>query len=86
MQRTTIRATANCSFCGQNFEALAEVGPVLDGVVCDDGDGKLCCGDCLCVTCGRGHITQADRDECEVENRFPNEPGDTWSYQMLRVS
>lgn len=87
MQTTTIRVTAHCSFCGGLFDALdSRDGVVLDNVLCDDDSGKLCCGECLCITCKRGHVTEADRDECEVENRFPNEPGDTWSYQQVRVS
>ena len=81
-----VAVTAVCAFCAQRFEALAQGDTALDNVICDDGDGKLCCGECLCAICGRGHITEADRDECEVENRFPNEPGDTWSFQLVRVS
>lgn len=80
-----VTVTAVCSFCARPFEAFSP-GPVLDNVVCDDNDGKLCCGDCLCTYCLRGHLTQADADECEAENRFPSEPGDTWSYQMVRAS
>lgn len=58
--------TAKCTFCARKFES-----PMNQ---CDDNDGRLCCDDCLCAECGRGHVTEDERDECEQEIRFPDGP------------
>lgn len=63
--------TKFCEFCAEEF--IPEMGP--DGEpICEDYDGKLCCDDCLCAECGRGHHSAAERDECEQEIRFPDGP------------
>lgn len=82
-----VTVTAVCTFCANRFDVTPDIATLpYVSLVCDDGDGRLCCNDCFHEGCGRGHVTQADRDECDSELAFPDEPGDTWSYQMLRVS
>lgn len=61
-----VTITAHCAFCARKFNAVDPV----NGIVCDDTDGVLCCDDCLCSNCGRGHATGADYDHCELGDAF----------------
>lgn len=58
-----IRVTARCSFCAQRFEG--KIAPNGDAMLEDD-NGKLCCDDCQCRTCGRGHVTVDEHEECAI--------------------
>lgn len=68
-----ITITAYCSFCARKFDATDTAvmkargsSKVVDGIVCEGVDGRLCCDDCLCSNCGSGHPTDADYDQCEL--------------------
>jgi hypothetical protein len=63
-----VRVTARCHFCTRRF--VAEVAPNADpvtGAMTDDDSGQLCCDDCQCRTCGRGHFTEAEHEDCAVD-------------------
>lgn len=79
-----ITVTAHCTYCARSFpvvdaktEILGSTGNLGDLIFCDDNDGKLCCYECLCAYCGRGHVTDAEWDECDqfgVDNYGQDDP------------
>lgn len=63
--------TAHCTFCARKFNAIQDSESYdsrVDRVVCDDMNGKLCCVECLCGYCGRGHATAEDYETCANES------------------
>lgn len=74
-----IAITAHCMFCAQKFDAYC---PDMIGspVVCDDDDGKLCCPDCLCAYCGRGHATGEDYETCANESYVDSDRYDSDAF------
>lgn len=79
-----ITITAKCSFCARSFDAYY---PDMIGsyLVCDDEDGRICCIVCMCSYCGRGHVTQDERDACDqfaIDNYGQDDP-DAFRDTML---